>query len=148
ELDRQANNPCAPSPPPCFKAAPTPTPKVDDAVISAWPPAPDPAEAVEGLVIVLAEVATAGKIPIQPGARGRSRSPGRPGNPDHVADVLRNNSQVSGDLRPRAVGNRVPDGVADRGQVVEIRGQKIDPGPNGRVIVESERFRQSGQMVG
>ena len=96
-------------------------------------------------------------IPVGPGqktARGRpgpgprGSRPGRVGNPDHAADVARNNAQASGPLSPRAVGNRVPDGVGAPGQAVEIRGQSVDPGPGGRVIVESERFRQSGQMVG
>lgn len=52
-----------------------------------------------------------------------------------------NNAQLSGKLSPLAVGARVPDGVGMTGQVAVIRGQTIDPGPNGRVIVESERFR-------
>ena len=87
------------------------------------------------------QAATAG------GRRAGNRS-GRPGNQDHRDDVERNNNQESGRLRPRAVGRRVPDGVGAGGQVVDIRGRTIDPGPVGRVVVESERFRQNGQMVG
>jgi hypothetical protein len=66
---------------------------------------------------------------------------GRNGTPAHQADVEANNSQPTGNLRPEPVGNRVPDGVGRTGQVVTIRGQTIDPGPNGRVIEESENFR-------
>jgi RHS repeat-associated protein len=65
---------------------------------------------------------------------------GRNGNPAHVADVTANNTQASGELRAIPVGGRVPDGVGRTGQRVLIRGVPIDPGPNGRVIVESERF--------
>ena len=70
------------------------------------------------------------------------KRPGQPGDPDHVADVAKNNNQPTGELRPKPVGGRKPDGVGELGQVVTIRGQTIDPGPNGRVIVESERFRK------
>jgi hypothetical protein len=65
---------------------------------------------------------------------------GRTGNPAHDADVVTNNAQDSGELFPIPIGGRVPDGVGRRGQVVMIRGQTIDPGPNGRVVVESESF--------
>ncbi len=69
--------------------------------------------------------------------------PGRPGDPEHIADVARNNDV--NDLQPVAVGGRVPDGVGQPGQIVTIRGERIDPG-NGRVIVESERFGPSGHI--
>jgi hypothetical protein len=65
---------------------------------------------------------------------------GRNGTPAHAADVARNNAQTTIDLRPDPVGGRVPDGVGRTGQRVVIRGVEIDPGPNGRVIVESESF--------
>jgi hypothetical protein len=76
-----------------------------------------------------------------------SNSNGRNGTPAHQSDVNANNRQVSGDLEPRPVGGRVPDGVGQQGQVVTIRGKTIDPGPNGRVIVESEEFTNAGMPV-
>ncbi|VTS04884.1 polymorphic toxin-type HINT domain-containing protein [Tuwongella immobilis] len=65
---------------------------------------------------------------------------GRNGNQPHIDDVTRNNTQPSGELRPLTVGGRVADGVGKPGQKVVIRGVEIDPGPNGRVIVEVEPF--------
>jgi hypothetical protein len=69
---------------------------------------------------------------------------GRNGTQAHIDDVARNNAQASGVLRPEPIGRRVPDGVGKRGQKVVIRGVEIDPGPNGRVIVESEPFTDGG----
>jgi hypothetical protein len=66
---------------------------------------------------------------------------GRNGSADHQADVAANNNQATGELKPRAVSGRVPDGVGRVGQVVTIRGQVIDPGRKGRIIVESEPIR-------
>ena len=73
--------------------------------------------------------------------------PGRPGNPDHVADVLLNNQGQRPQLRPGKIGNRVPDGIGKPGQIVTIRGQRIDPGRGRVIIIESERFNQNGQLV-
>jgi RHS repeat-associated protein len=74
-----------------------------------------------------------------PAATDRNRY-GRRGTPAHQADVAANNNQTTGQLTPQKVGRTVPDGVGRPEQVVTIRGETIDPGPNGRVIVESERF--------
>ncbi len=74
------------------------------------------------------------------GSRG-----GRPGSPEHQTDVASNNGPPN-NLEPRAVGNRVPDGVGEAGQSVVIRGQKIEPVGNGRVIVESDHVVYNGTM--
>jgi hypothetical protein len=71
---------------------------------------------------------------------------GRPGGPEHQADVKANNGPPN-NLEPRAVGNTVPDGVGARGQEVSIRGVKIKPKPNGRVLVESDRFVWDGKQL-
>jgi hypothetical protein len=83
----------------------------------------------------------------------RSRG-GRPGNPDHQADVERNNAQASGRLNPDVtIGGRVPDGVGAVGQQVAIPGRgpggmpaQIPIPPNSRPILESERFGPSGHI--
>ena len=75
---------------------------------------------------------------------GRSRG-GQPGNEDHRRDVARNNGPNGLDGQTR-VGKRIPDGVGQRGQTVNIRDHEIDPGKGNRVIVESERFGESGHM--
>jgi RHS repeat-associated protein len=76
---------------------------------------------------------------------GSSRG-GRPGNEDHQADVSRNNGPPN-NLDPNAaVGPRVPDGTGEPGQVVTIRDRPIDPGPDARVVTESERFGEGGNM--
>jgi hypothetical protein len=85
------------------------------------------------------------RTPLPPAPQRIVRNPwGRNGTPAHQADVLANN-QANG-LRPMAVGDTVPDGVGTRGQVVTIRGQQIDPGSNGRVLVESDRTVYGGRF--
>jgi hypothetical protein len=69
---------------------------------------------------------------------------GRPGSPQHQADVTANNGPPNF-LTAEPVGNRVPDGVGEFGQSVRIRGQDIDPGA-GRVIVESDHTVYNGTM--
>jgi RHS repeat-associated protein len=71
---------------------------------------------------------------------------GRNGTPEHQNDVAANNTQATGDLAPAQVGNRVPDGVGQTGQTATVRGQTVDPGPEGRVIVESDKVNQNGQI--
>ncbi len=75
---------------------------------------------------------------------GGSRG-GRPGSPEHQADVAANNGPPN-NLEPQVVGDRVPDGVGEPGQTVVIRGQEIQPQGNGRVIVESDHVVHNGTM--
>jgi hypothetical protein len=76
---------------------------------------------------------------------GSSRG-GRPGGPNHQADVAANNGPPN-NLTPRAVGDTVPDGVGRVDQEVTIRGTTIKPKPGGRVLVEADEFVWDGKQL-
>lgn len=73
--------------------------------------------------------------------------PGRGGSKAHKDDVLANNEAGDNKLVPQSLSNgRVPDGVGRPGQEVIIRGQKIKPVGQGRVLVESDHVIAGGTM--
>jgi hypothetical protein len=76
----------------------------------------------------------------------RGDRPGRPGKPEHKADVRRTLID-NPDADPNAqVGNRVPDAAGQPGQPMQIRDQTVTPEGNGRVLVESDHTVYDGTI--